>query len=239
MALWRRGNCLFKNCPKKHPARCHKCIEYGILYSVVRIEYRIKNVEFNIQNSKVIPVSFVSQVFSIGIIVAQLFMLAAVLYCLFCRKQENCFIPFARNFFNFVGKNGIALAFAAALAATLSSLFYSEIAGYEPCKLCWFQRIFMYPQVILLGIALWKKDNREAIYCLVLSVAGAIVAGYHYLMQIGITPSLPCSAVGYSASCSQRFVMQFGYITIPMMSLTIFALIITFLLLVKNAESVA
>lgn len=179
-----------------------------------------------------VSTSLINQILAVGTIVAQLFIAVAVLYYLFCRKQENCFIPLVRNFFNFVGKNGIALAFAATLAATLGSLSYSEIIGYEPCKLCWFQRIFMYPQVILLGIALWKKDSREALYCLVLSVAGAAIAGYHYLMQVGIAPSLPCSALGYSVSCSQRFVMQFGYITIPMMSLTAFALMIIFLLAV-------
>lgn len=186
-----------------------------------------------------VPTSLISQVLAIGTIIAQVFIAGAVLYYLFCRQQENCFVPLARNFFSFIGRNGIALAFVAALAAILGSLFYSEVAGYEPCKLCWFQRIFMYPQVILLGVALWKKDSREALYCLILSVVGAAIAGYHYLMQIGIAPSLPCSAVGYSASCSQRFVMQFGYITIPMMSLTAFALIIIFLLMAKNAESAA
>jgi len=118
----------------------------------------------------------------------------------------------------------LPLAFAVVVMATAGSLFYSEVAGYEPCKLCWFQRIFMYPQVLLLGIALVKKDRSAARYALLLSAIGAVIAGYHYLLQLGVAPALPCSAVGYSVSCSQRFVMQFGYITIPMMALTAFAL---------------
>ena len=122
-------------------------------------------------------------------------------------------------------KYALPLSFAIVLAATAGSLFYSEIAGYEPCKLCWLQRIFIYPQTILLGIAIWKKDYEIALYSLALSVIGAIIAGYHYLLQIGIAPELPCSAVGYSVSCSQRFVMQFGYITIPMMAFSAFVLI--------------
>ncbi len=122
-------------------------------------------------------------------------------------------------------KYALPISFAIALAAASGSLFYSEIAGYDPCKLCWFQRIFMYPQTILLGIALWKKDYKIALYSLILSLMGAAIAGYHYLLQIGIATALPCSAVGYSASCSQRFVMQFGYITIPMMAFTGFILI--------------
>ncbi len=130
----------------------------------------------------------------------------------------------------FFGKNATLFSFIVALIAMLGSLFYSEIAGYEPCKLCWFQRIFMYPQVILLGIALWKKNGTSTIYnSIVLSAIGALIAGYHYLLQIGIAPEIPCSAVGYSVACSQRFVMSFGYITIPMMAFTAFALIILFM----------
>lgn len=129
----------------------------------------------------------------------------------------------------FISRNALLFAFVVALIATSGSLFYSEIAGYEPCKLCWFQRIFMYPQVILLGLALWKKDYGIKLYGIVLSAIGAVIAGYHYLLQLGVAPALPCAAVGYSAACSQRFVLQFGYITIPMMALTAFLLIIIFL----------
>lgn len=125
---------------------------------------------------------------------------------------------------NFVGAHALGCSFLVALIATLGSLFYSEIAGYEPCKLCWFQRIFMYPQVVLLGIALWKKDPGVTRYLLALSIIGGAIAGYHYLLQIGVAPELPCSAVGYSVSCSQRFVLQFGYITIPLMAFTAFLL---------------
>lgn len=129
----------------------------------------------------------------------------------------------------FFGKNAILFSFIVALIATLGSLFYSEIAGFEPCKLCWFQRILMYPQAFLLGMAFWKKDKSMRDYSIVLSAIGAVIAGYHYLLQIGVAPDLPCSAVGYSVSCSQRFVMNFGYITIPMMALTAFMLILLFM----------
>jgi disulfide bond formation protein DsbB len=118
-----------------------------------------------------------------------------------------------------------ALAFVLTLAAISGSLFYSEIAGYTPCKLCWFQRIFMYPQAIILALAIWRHDRAVAWYTLWLSVPGGLLAGYHYLLQIGVAPAIPCSAVGVSVVCSQRFVMQFGYVTIPMMALTAFALI--------------
>lgn len=133
-----------------------------------------------------------------------------------------------------LGKNAVLFSFIVALIATLGSLFYSEIAGFEPCKLCWFQRIFMYPQVMLLGIALWKKNGMLAIYnSVTLSIIGAVIAGYHYLLQIGVAPELPCAAVGYSSACSQRFVMNFDYITIPLMAFTAFALIFILFLIKK------
>src|SRR3989344_3418868 len=125
-----------------------------------------------------------------------------------------------------ISEKALWFSFLVALIATSGSLFYSEVAGFEPCKLCWFQRIFMYPQVLLLGMAIWKKDRHIADYGILLAVLGALVAGYHYLLQLGIAPNLPCSAVGYSVSCSQVFVMNFGYITIPLMSFTAFLLIV-------------
>lgn len=164
-------------------------------------------------------VSTVNQILAALTIVSQVAstLLAASLFL------RNASLRSALGFFS---KNALPISFAVALIATLGSLFYSEIAGYEPCKLCWFQRIFMYPQVIILGMALLKKDYGAAVYSIALSAIGTVIAGYHYLLQLGVAPSLPCSAVGYSVSCSQRFVMQFGYITIPMMALSAFALIL-------------
>ena len=125
------------------------------------------------------------------------------------------------------GSRGLLFAWIVALLATLGSLFYSDILGYTPCKLCWFQRIFMYPQAILLGVAFFRRDNRVLEYVLWLSGIGFLIAAYHYLIHIGLLPG-SCAVTGISVSCSQRFVMEFGYITIPMMSLTAFAL--TFLI---------
>jgi disulfide bond formation protein DsbB len=118
------------------------------------------------------------------------------------------------------------MSFIVALTATLGSLYYSEIVGYEPCKLCWFQRILMYPQVVIFGMAIWKKDKHISSYALALSGIGALIAGYHYLLQRGIAPATSCSAVGASVDCSQTFVMEFGYITIPVMAFTGFVLLV-------------
>ena len=134
----------------------------------------------------------------------------------------------------FFGKHAFVLAFNVALVATSGSLFMSDVAHFAPCILCWFQRIFMYPQVVLLGVALWKKDTHIADYGIALSIIGGLIAIYHYLMQIGIIASGPCSAVGYSVSCTTNFFLYFGYISIPLMSLTAFLLMLFLLLAGKE-----
>lgn len=130
--------------------------------------------------------------------------------------------------FYYVGKNFLLLSFIISVVATLGSLFYSEILGYSPCKLCWYQRILMYPQVLFFGIALFKKDRSILNYVLPLSVIGFFVAGFHYFLQMSKNISFSCEVVGYSAACSEKFLLHLGYITIPMMAFTAFALLILF-----------
>ncbi len=166
----------------------------------------------------------VNQILSILTVIGQIIISAIIFFGFFLKKHKN------NPSFGYVAKHSILFAFIVALIATGGSLFYSEIAGYDPCKLCWFQRIFMYPQVILLGLALKRRDTGVVYYSIALSIIGAITAGYHYLLQFSIVPATPCSAVGYSGSCSQVFVMNFGYITIPMMSFTAFLLIMVFMI---------
>ena len=137
---------------------------------------------------------------------------------------------------DFIGKNSLQFSLVVATIATTGSLFFSEIAKYEPCKLCWIQRIFMYPLVLLLGIASWRNDRGIADYVLPFSVIGAGFAGYHYALQVNPNLPAPCSAVGFSVSCAERFVTSFGYITIPMMSLTAFLMILVFLLAGKRMK---
>jgi len=123
----------------------------------------------------------------------------------------------------FLGKNAILLAFLVAAGATLGSLFYSEIAGFEPCKLCWFQRIFLFPQVIVLGLALLGKATDVKNIAIALSALGAAFAVYHNLLLAGFVSGGWCSTA--AVSCAQNFVFAFGYITIPVMSLTAFLLV--------------
>lgn len=124
-----------------------------------------------------------------------------------------------------VGKYALPLILVITATSIISTLYYSEIAGLEPCKLCWFQRIFLYPQFVIILVALIRKARAVTSYLISLSVLGAIVAIYHYTLQWGGAPIIPCSA-DVALSCSKRFFLEFGYITESMMALTAFLLII-------------
>ena len=139
------------------------------------------------------------------------------------------FLPRFTKIHEYVSKHALLLMLIVATIATVGSLFLSEIAGWTPCKYCWLQRIFMYPQVVLLSIALWKRDRGVAQYILALCVIGAVLSTYHYIEQIQATffappedALVPCDASG--VSCSKTYTFRFGYITIPMMALTGFVL---------------
>ncbi len=125
---------------------------------------------------------------------------------------------------------GLLFAFVISLSSTLGSLYFSEVAKFEPCKLCWLQRVFMYPMPIILGMALFKKARDVFYYAMPLSVVGGLFALYHYILQMSANPLAPCSTIGFSVSCSERFFTYYGYITIPWMSLTGFVVISLLLL---------
>ncbi|MGI9667547.1 MAG: disulfide bond formation protein B [Acidimicrobiia bacterium] len=131
------------------------------------------------------------------------------------------------------------LAGGVAIVATLGSLYLSESVGLVPCKLCWYQRIAMYPLAVILPIAAFRKDHKARLYAVVLSGVGAVVAIYHRVLQA--YPSLDtgsCSAAG--PSCSSPLIKMFGFVTIPYMALSAFALILVLLWVdrINNARSV-
>lgn len=173
---------------------------------------------------------------SAGTIVGQMLMLFAGALFLLARFATGSSGMWAKKCLAEAGRWGLHLAFVIAASGTLVSLIYSEVIGFAPCELCWVQRIFLYPHVIILGLALWKNTKDAARYCLALSGIGALVALYHFYGQSFNPSALPgCDAIG-GASCAVRYFVEFGYVTIPLMSLTAFLLIIIFLLLAKSAQ---
>jgi disulfide bond formation protein DsbB len=111
-----------------------------------------------------------------------------------------------------------------ALVATMGSLYFSEIRGYDPCELCWIQRIFMYPLVIVIGIAYVQKNVKIALTTLVFSVIGGCISLYHYGIQKLDFLSDSAPACG-RVPCTGQYINYFGFITIPFLALTAFILI--------------
>lgn len=106
-----------------------------------------------------------------------------------------------------------------AVASAIGSLVYSIGVGFEPCTLCWYQRIFMYPIGILGLTSIVFKKHLDTIYIWALTLGGLIFAAYHVLITYtGISP-IPCPS---AVSCTTRFVYEFGFVTIPLMSFFFF-----------------
>jgi disulfide bond formation protein DsbB len=121
-------------------------------------------------------------------------------------------------------------AFVVAAIATGGSLFLSQVAGFVPCELCWFQRICMYPLSILTLFAAVHGENRFARYLLPFPVIGACVSVYHILIENQVIAEPSACRIG-GAGCAVKWINYFGYLTIPTLALTGFVLLIGFLVL--------
>lgn len=124
-----------------------------------------------------------------------------------------------------VGPGAYGLAWFVALLATTGSLYFSEIAGFEPCRLCWYQRIAMYPLVVVLAIAAARRERAGAFYASAIALIGALVSAYHVLLEW--FPSLDSGACSVTTPCTLIWFRVFGFISLPTLALTAFALILT------------
>ncbi len=131
-------------------------------------------------------------------------------------------------------KWGIQVGLLLSIAGVVITLFYSEVLGFEPCFLCWWQRVFLYPQVVLFALASWRQVDvaSATLLSIWLSAIGALFALYHHIMQVFPEGALPCSANG--PSCAKITFIEFGYITYPMMALSLFALLIVLMMIVRK-----
>ena len=130
-------------------------------------------------------------------------------------------------------KHYLHAAWAISLTATILSLYFSEIMKLPPCTLCWWQRIFMYPLSIIIPIGLLNKDENVHKYVLPLSIIGALIGGYQYLLTADIISEVlsPCTA---GISCAKNVIVWFGFINIPLLSFTAFSGIILLMYLYSN-----
>jgi len=127
----------------------------------------------------------------------------------------------------------LIVAWLIALGSSLAVIFIGEVLGQTPCILCWFQRAFMFPLAVILGIAVWRNDNGIRVYALPLAIIGALIAAWHMGLYVGIIPEAvqPCTASG--PSCTSDDMLIFG-LPIPLLSLGAFAAIAALLALLKT-----
>ncbi len=159
-----------------------------------------------------------NKVVALGTIAMQIVFLYLLAYYLVNRKDANDVV------INWLQKFGVKISLALVFFGAILTLVYSEVVGYPACYLCWIQRGFIYPQIIFLAVALWMQKRWAVAVSLIFSVMGMTVAIYHNFISVTGTGD-KCNAFGNGVSCSVRYVYEFGYITIPMMSLTIFLLL--------------
>ncbi|MDQ0207582.1 disulfide oxidoreductase [Alkalicoccobacillus murimartini] len=122
-----------------------------------------------------------------------------------------------------------------AMIATFGSLYFSEVRGFEPCDMCWYQRILMYPLALILGVAAYHSDVKIKKYALPLSIIGVGTSLYHYSLQKfpSLATASPCSE---GVPCNMQYINWFGFVTIPFLALVAFSFISVFLMLARKGE---
>ncbi|MFP5108721.1 disulfide oxidoreductase [Neobacillus sp. C211] len=129
----------------------------------------------------------------------------------------------------------LLLSWIAAIIATLGSLYFSEVMHFIPCTLCWYQRIFMYPLAIILGVAVYRDDKGIFRYALPLSIIGMLIAGYHTLLQkIPYLQQFEMCTSG--VPCSKDYINWLGFITIPLLALIAFTIITVSLIILARSK---
>ena len=124
----------------------------------------------------------------------------------------------------------IFVAWLIASVSTLGALFFGEVMQLPPCVLCWYQRIFMFPLVLILPIGLFPLDRKVVRYGLPLAVLGWLFAVFHLLLVAGVIPESikPCTQ---GVPCSQTVIEWFGFVTIPLLSAVAFSVIVALFVL--------
>jgi disulfide bond formation protein DsbB len=147
--------------------------------------------------------------------------------------DRDGFSGLKRSAWSTLGPSALWLAFAVALTATLGSLYLSEVAHFMPCKLCWYQRIGMYPLVPILLVAAVKRDPAVWRYAAPLAVIGSAISIYHY--QLERFPDQASVSCTLEAPCTVVWIWKFHYVSIPFMALSGFVLIIALMLVAREA----
>ena len=129
---------------------------------------------------------------------------------------------------------GAYMAFVPAVVAMLGSLYFSEVAGFVPCTLCWYQRILMYPLSLIILVGILKRDEYLPQYVLPFAIIGGVVSLYHYMLQWGVFSKSAACATG--VPCSVRYINWGGFVTIPFLALSAFVIITGVMVVTRRAN---
>lgn len=167
--------------------------------------------------------------FAVLTLVANAVVVAALVLVLAARSSDGAkrVLSGVRSL---LGRYGLLLAWAPPAVAMAGSLYFSEVAHYIPCTLCWYQRIGIYPFAIILAVAAWRRDLSVRWYFFPVAAVSIVISAYHYLIEWypnlergSCSPTLPCSLVWFR---------EFGFITLPYMAASTLLLSGTLLLLI-------
>lgn len=157
-------------------------------------------------------VPVLNYILGVGTILLQIFSFVIVGALLFFKKKDNFFLKFLHDYTFIIG-------FIVSFGAMAISLFYSNVIGFPACELCWMQRIFIYPQVVLFGMELWKREKVIVDYSLALAFIGSLISLFHIYVENGGASNLACATGSATeVSCAVRYVYEFSYVSIPVMA---------------------
>ena len=141
---------------------------------------------------------------------------------IFCLSYKGTLGKHAKSLGDYIFPIGFFVSFGGMVMA----LFYSEVLHYAPCDLCWYQRVFLFPQAFLFAYAWYKKDRAVLPYSLILSIVGFAIASYHHMLQIGFDLMKPCSTALFAVDCAKPSFIEFGFVTFPFMAVVLFGFLI-------------
>jgi disulfide bond formation protein DsbB len=179
------------------------------------------------------PATTVQLLYALLALAGVLFLLWAVVMAIAARfsvEVEDAVFGWRERFERYA----LAGAFTVALLATFGSLYFSEIVGYEPCRLCWYQRIAMYPLVVILAVATWRRDVNVRWYAIPIALIGAGVATYHYFLEW--FPQIDIAACKVGVPCTAVWFRELGFVSLPFLALVAFGMIIVLLLVPLRAR---
>ncbi len=158
--------------------------------------------------------SVFNNIYSLGILAVVFISIITLLALAFFKNEKNGWLSYVKN-------NALNLYLTLLIVASLGSLYYSEFADFTPCKLCWWQRIFIFPQVVLILIAKFKRQGLSTMQDLwsylywMTGLALFVSTVHNYVYYFGAENSVTCDA---AASCKAYYVYEYGFVTIPFMA---------------------